>query len=362
VAVIAVTHTITVLVVESEPSARELACASVPTGWRVLEARSGSEALRMAKAEPVDLVVLGLPLPDADGLEVCRELERRSGQGPLLPVLVLTADGGRDPKDAALAAGADDVLAKPVDPQALALRLRVLEHLREHERLVHDREDELSALVAHDLRNPLCAAAGILGMLRKEATDPSLREDLDTAFSGVTRAREILDDLLRARMLEVGAIAPVRGDCDLAQLASAAAKGLAGAAAEQGVELIPPRSAGPMVQADPDLLGRAVEILVANAVRYARRGTAVEISTRADGGERIVEIADRGPVVPDALKQTIFEKFGPVAAARGSARRGYGLALHLVWLVATLHGGSVRVRDREGGGNVFLLALPAATQ
>ena len=349
---------VTLLVVEPEQAVRELARANVPAEWRVLEARSGAEALRLARPGAVDLVVLGLPLPDADGLQICRELDCHSEAGPIVPLLVLAAGAGRAREEAALAAGADDVLSKPVDPADLALRLRVLERLRRHELLVRNQEDELSALVAHDQRNPLSAAAGILGMLRKEATDPTLREDLETAFVGVTRAKELLDDVLRARMLEVGTIEPAKRDCELAGLASAAARTLAAEAADQGVELVLPALPGPVVPADPDLLRRAIENLVANAVRYSRRGAKVEVSTRAVAGAGLIEVADRGPGVPDALKRTIFEKFGSVAAARGSARRGRGLALHLVWLVARLHGGSVEALDREGGGAVFRLALP----
>jgi signal transduction histidine kinase len=348
---------VTLLVVEDDPSVRALVRESVPGDWRVLEAGTRAEALSLAAEREPDLVVLGLPMSDADGLEVFRELERRAERGPFLPVLLLSAPGDRDPREGALAAGADDILPKPPDPRELRLRLRVLERLREHELLLRAQEDELSALVAHDLRNPLSAAAGILGMLRKEATDPVLREDLETAHSGVARAREILDDVLRARMLEVGSIPVARSPSDLAELANAAVRSLEAAAREQGVELVGPPGPGPVLPIDPDLVRRAIENLAANSVRYSRRGGRVEIAVREREGAAVIEVSDRGATVPDALKATIFEKFGSVVAARGSARRGHGLALHLVWLVARRHGGQVDVLDREGGGTTFRLVL-----
>jgi signal transduction histidine kinase len=100
--------------------------------------------------------------------------------------------------------------------------------------------------------------------------------------------------------------------------------------------------------------------LISNAVKYTRRGSDVEITADVAGDRVEVRVADRGPGVPDEFKRLIFEKFGTVEDKRGQQRRGFGLGLHLVQLVAEAHGGVVGVRDREGGGAVFVLSLPLA--
>ncbi|MBI3726175.1 ATP-binding protein, partial [bacterium] len=117
-------------------------------------------------------------------------------------------------------------------------------------------------------------------------------------------------------------------------------------------------AAEPVALIDRKLARRALENLIANAVKYSPRGQPVDIEARV--GERGIEIdvADRGPGIPDELKGTMFEKFGSVEVSRGEARRGYGLGLHLVKLAAEAHGGGVSVRDREGGGSIFRLVLP----
>jgi signal transduction histidine kinase len=71
-----------------------------------------------------------------------------------------------------------------------------------------------------------------------------------------------------------------------------------------------------------------------------------------------IDVADRGPGVPQTWRSRLFEKFGSVEGKQGAVRRGYGLGLYLVKLVATAHGGSVCVLDRPGGGTVFRLTLP----
>jgi DNA-binding response OmpR family regulator len=91
-------------------------------GYRVIHAESGTRGLALSEREPVDVVILDLMLPDADGLDICRQLRARSD----LPVLMLTARG--DPMDrvVGLEMGADDYLPKPFEPRELLARLRAI--------------------------------------------------------------------------------------------------------------------------------------------------------------------------------------------------------------------------------------------
>jgi len=356
VTALAAPHVVAVLVADDDPQSRALSRASLPAAWRVIEARTGRDVLSVVASEDVDLVVLGLPLPDADALDICRAMRRRAEGGPLLPIILLAGEP-RPGESEAFAAGAHDLLSKPVDSRELALRARVLVHLREEARELFALEDELSSLLAHDLKNPLAAAVGILGMLRTEVADPALREDLATASGGIARTRELLEDVLRARMLERGTLVPARHRSDLADIAAEAAQELAESAREQGVAIAGPQAPGPAIAVDPELARRAVGNLVANAIRYSRSGSTIEISARAEAAGAVLEVADRGPAIPDELKIDVFGRLGSVLAARAHARRGQGLALYLVRLVAEAHGGRVEALDREGGGSVFRLVL-----
>jgi len=72
-------------------------------------------------------------------------------------------------------------------------------------------------------------------------------------------------------------------------------------------------------------------------------------------------VADRGTGISDSIKVKLFKKFASVEARQsGDRRRGFGLGLHLVKLVATAHQGEVFVRDHEGGGSIFGVSFPAA--
>ncbi len=91
-------------------------------GFHVIHAENGTRGLMLHAREPVDVVILDLMLPDADGLDICRQIRARSDS----PILMLTARG--DPMDrvVGLEMGADDYLPKPFEPRELLARLRAI--------------------------------------------------------------------------------------------------------------------------------------------------------------------------------------------------------------------------------------------
>ncbi|HPS80123.1 MAG TPA: sensor histidine kinase, partial [Thermoanaerobaculaceae bacterium] len=72
-----------------------------------------------------------------------------------------------------------------------------------------------------------------------------------------------------------------------------------------------------------------------------------------------LEVRDRGPGVPEADRERVFERFVRLAGGRASNPGGSGLGLAIVAEVVRSHGGRVQVRDREGGGAIFRVELPA---
>jgi two-component system OmpR family response regulator/two-component system alkaline phosphatase synthesis response regulator PhoP len=116
----------TVLVVEDEPNIRELVALHLQLdGWTVTQTGDGQEALRLARAEPFDLVILDIMLPGLDGMTVLRALRREARVGDV-PVLLLTARRDESDKVLGLESGADDYLTKPFGVRELVARARAL--------------------------------------------------------------------------------------------------------------------------------------------------------------------------------------------------------------------------------------------
>jgi two-component system alkaline phosphatase synthesis response regulator PhoP len=114
------------LVVEDEPHIRELVALHLRLeGLAVVEAPAGDEAIRLAEAEPFDLVVLDLMLPRIDGMTVCRAIRRQRTNADV-PILMLTARREESDKVLGLDSGADDYLTKPFGVRELVARARAL--------------------------------------------------------------------------------------------------------------------------------------------------------------------------------------------------------------------------------------------
>jgi signal transduction histidine kinase len=169
---------------------------------------------------------------------------------------------------------------------------------------------------------------------------------------------EGVGDLLKVRMLEKGQLQLERVPTDLEALATTVVSTLKTAALDGKIDVKEQRSGEVNVNIDAKLFKRALENLLINAFRHTREQVTVEVT----GTESSVSVAvsDRGPGVPDFLKGELFDMFGSLALQKAGGRRGHGLGLYLVKLVAQAHGGDVVVRDREGGGASFVITCPRA--
>ena len=108
-----------ILVVEDDPAAiRFISYALEIEGYEVLTASNGLEGLKKVQEEEPDLLVLDVMLPGLDGFQVCRRL-RAEPQTAHLPILMLSAKAQEVDKTTGLKVGADEYLAKPVDPLEL---------------------------------------------------------------------------------------------------------------------------------------------------------------------------------------------------------------------------------------------------
>jgi two-component system, OmpR family, sensor kinase len=107
-----------------------------------------------------------------------------------------------------------------------------------------------------------------------------------------------------------------------------------------------------------DDLHRLAGNLVENALIHTPPGTPVTVSVRQEGGNAVLEVADRGPGVPPDMRERVFERFAR-GAGDAAPSGGSGLGLAIVRAVTTSHGGTVEVRDAEGGGARFVVTLPA---
>jgi len=110
--------------------------------------------------------------------------------------------------------------------------------------------------------------------------------------------------------------------------------------------------------ADPDLLSRAVENLVSNAIKYSPPDTEVSVSATAGDAAVLISVADQGYGISEQDLNRIFDKFYRVPRVQDAGVPGTGLGLALVREIAELHGGSVTVVSKLNAGSTFMLRIP----
>jgi signal transduction histidine kinase len=114
-----------------------------------------------------------------------------------------------------------------------------------------------------------------------------------------------------------------------------------------------------LARLDPLRFGQVVRNVLANAIRFSPEGGRIDIEADVtDTGQWRLVIGDRGPGVPEGELETIFEAFVQSSRTKdGSGGTGLGLAISRTIMLA--HGGAIGARNREGGGSVFEIVLPA---
>jgi two-component system OmpR family sensor kinase len=232
--------------------------------------------------------------------------------------------------------------------------LRELSAARAESEAALTRQRAFVADASHELRTPLTSILANLELLESELAGEQ-QEMAGSALRSSRRMRRLVADLLLLARADAGREAP-QAPVDLAAVAREAATEAAALSADHPVSIDAPEPV--IVDGVADDLHRLVGNLAENGFIHTPPGTPVTVSVRRKGDSAVLEVSDRGPGVPPAMRERVFERFargGGDAAPSG----GSGLGLAIVRAVAESHGGTVELGDAEGGGARFTVTLPA---
>jgi signal transduction histidine kinase len=230
--------------------------------------------------------------------------------------------------------GRDEVAAVGASFNRAAARIEAL--LQSHKNLL--------ANASHELRSPLTRLKMAVSMLEDTPPDQraGLRNEIDV---NIQELDALVEEVLMASRLDAASTLDRRDPIDLLGLAAEEAARVQAAVQGDDVRL----------QGDERLIRRALRNLLENARRYG--GGEVELTVQRQGDRVQAQVSDRGPGVPEAFRERIFEPFFRLPGHAEKAG-GVGLGLALVRQIAERHGGSVRCDARAGGGSTFTLTLP----
>ena len=281
--------------------------------------------------------------------------------------------------------GADDFLTKPLNRTELLIRVRSLlrikqlsDELRRNYEVIRTQRDalleaqrqkeELTALIVHDLKNPLSSIlSNTQFVLGRGVPAGDMRDSLDDVVRASQSMVRLVMNLLDVGRSEDGALVPHVSEFDVPALLAEVCSEMERRIQDKDQRLSLTLNPGVgSLRGDRDLLRRTLENLIDNAYKYGPRAATIWLevasATMDDGAEPAVEIRvrDEGDGIPEAYRQVVFEKYGRAASGAREARTSHGLGLVFCRRAVGVHGGAIWIEGEDGRGACFCVRLPVA--
>jgi signal transduction histidine kinase len=327
---------------QTEPHPARGSLFIIPGGYRLLVGRDISDGAAFRNLVKTTLLwagLLALALGSLGGAAMSRNLLRRVEEVNRTSERVMAGNLS------------DRVPLKGTSDEFDQLAANLNRMLEQIERLMTAMR-EVTDNVAHDLKTPLSRLRTRLELALIAPADDAARSDaIRGAIDEADRLLATFNALLSIAEAESGARRSQAAPLDLAELASAAAELYQPVAEDSGFAVSLQTQAGIGIRGDRHLLSQAFANLLDNALKYAGGGP-IEIRVLRRDGRAVLEVADRGPGIPEGDREVVFDRFVRLEPSRTTP--GNGLGLSLVRAVAKLHDGAVELADNDPGLRVSL--------
>jgi signal transduction histidine kinase len=255
--------------------------------------------------------------------------------------------------------GRDEVAALAASFNHMAEQLQEADA---HQRELDSLRRELVAWATHDLQTPLTAIrVQIEALADGVVEDPAtVQRYLRTTQRQVNDLSVLIDDLFQVAQLDAGGLVIQPGPCSLSDLISDTLESFSALARERGVILSGSAGAGvDPVNLDSQRIGRLLNNLIGNALRYTPSGGSVTVSAWRESAHVCLTVADTGEGISASDLPHIFERFYRGEKSRNRVTGGAGLGLAIAKGIVRAHGGSIGAESQPGAGTTFRITLPA---
>lgn len=371
----AVEHEPVVMIIDDTPiNMRLLSDFLENNGYATQAFPSGRKALAAAARRAPDLILLDITMPEMDGYEVCAALKAQPELADI-PVIFISALSDSDDKVRAFAAGGVDYIGKPFKTEEVLARVRTHLNLRRLQRELAERNEQLqtaltdrtalTGMIVHDLGNLLTVVLGGVDLLRQVSDQLG-----DVEQEALDAMRVATDDMLylSSSLLQVDKLESGQWELQLEEFSATqfveerAAVWRTQVGAEAAAwECTAP--AGLTVRADRGLLGRVIDNLMSNALKFCVPGGRLGLGASASGADLVLIVSNDGPAIPAEFQPRMFDKFAQHVGPEQPRRRGVGLGLAFCRLALVQMGGTIEVVSPLPGeeqGTAFALRLPIA--
>jgi len=225
---------------------------------------------------------------------------------------------------------------------------------------------EFISVVAHELRTPLSALKGSLGLILGGAVgnvNPNLYELMKIAQNNCNRLIRLVDDRLDVAKIEAGYLRLEMDIISVQDRVMNAIRQMQHIADDYQIEIRTKVSGKPQPNiGDGDRIEQVMTNLLSNAIKFSPPGSAIDVTVRQLRGLIKVSVADQGPGIAPGEREMVFEKFYQGSIQSFSKEVGSGLGLAISKAIVEQHGGSIIVDSNSGKGSVFSFLLPVPAE
>lgn len=327
-------------------------------------ALNGAEALSKLNDFQPDAILLDLMMPDMNGFEVCKII-KSTPEWQHIPVIIVTALDDKETLKEGFDVGANDFLTKPVNSIELRARVRSMVRIKQQyddlQAVMKLRED-MSNMVAHDMRNPLTTILGYSNIMSRISLPP---DDIQTFAGHISREAHrlssFIDDMLLLAKMEHSHLRLNLTSVNVNTLLETAKMHHQIIADGKQISLttnLLPESQD--ITVDKNLFQRVLDNLISNALKYSPGNSTITLKASAltDNTKHSVriQVIDEGPGVPAEQKTLIFKKFDTGSLNKKDVLQ-IGLGLAFSKMVVSAHNGTLKVEDNHPVGAIFSIEV-----
>ncbi len=333
-------------------------------GFTVLVSQDGERAIRLAREQKPDLILLDVMLPGMSGFETCEALKADPVTADI-PVIFISALTDVQDKIRGFKAGGVDYVTKPFQQEEVLARINAhvtIKRQREELDRLNATKDRLFSVIGHDLRGPFMGLLGALELLRdsSEDLDPETTHDLiANLYESAETTYNLLENLLEWSRSQQHVVDMNRRHVNVSGLVTDTVHLFQPGARQKGIRVSVDVPGHLTAFADRDMIGTVLRNLINNAVKFTPTGGSVTISGRERGRLVEIELRDTGVGISPEDRDALFDLGRSVTRSGTGGEKGSGLGLLLAHDYVVRHGGTIDVESNPGDGTCFRVTLPA---
>ena len=353
----------TILLVDDHPDIlNALVIFLEKTGFDLVIARNGTEAIERAAQVMPDLILLDVVMPGIDGFETCRRLKSGKQTGDI-PVIFMTALSDPVDKVKGFEAGGVDYVTKPLHYDEVLARIKahltIRSQQRELERL-NAGKDKFFSIIAHDLKSPVAGFLGLAGLLEDiERLEPERVQRLTRQFrQSAEHLLALLENLLTWSRLQRGLIECHPDQIPITTLVQRNLTLLDAPATQKQITMTAAVPQKMLAYGDIHMLDTVIRNALSNAIKFSHPGGAITITAEVEGTCVKISISDTGIGIPPDKLGELFRIDAKNQRNGTAGEGGTGLGLLLCKEFVEKNGGAISMQSRVDHGSTLAFTIP----